>query len=167
MKKNSIDISANAFTLVELLVVIAIIAILVGIATFGSKGSFESARDAKRRSDIKQYQVALEVFANSNNGLYPSKTSNTHASDYGASSSLCSALGLSNCPEDPEYVRGNTTMSPYLYRSDGTDGQNNATMYVLWAKLENGGSNPYWVVCSNGKSGASSGSSWSLPTCPL
>ena len=63
--------SAAGFTLIELLVVIAIIGILAStvLASLGSARS--SARDARRISDIKQLQTAMELFRNANGGLYP------------------------------------------------------------------------------------------------
>ena len=118
------------FTLIELLVVIAIIGILASLALVSYTRSQKQARDTRRKSDLKQYQVALENYANQNNGIYPS-ISGTGVSN------LCTALGLSNCPDDSTY--------PYRYSSDRTE-------YVLWAQIEAGSSN-YWVVCSNGKSG--------------
>jgi len=60
----------KGFTLIELLVVIAIIAILSTVVMAGLNSARSKARDAKRLSDIKQIQAALELCFD--NGLgYP------------------------------------------------------------------------------------------------
>ncbi|MCK9352501.1 MAG: type II secretion system protein [Candidatus Paceibacterota bacterium] len=60
----------KGFTLIELLVVIAIIAILSTVVMAGLNSARLKGRDAKRLSDIKQVQAALELFYDSNGG-YP------------------------------------------------------------------------------------------------
>lgn len=60
----------KGFTLVELLVVVAIIGLLSTLAVVALGSARGKARDAKRLSDIKQVQTALELFYNDNNG-YP------------------------------------------------------------------------------------------------
>ena len=60
----------KGFTLVELLVVIAIIGLLSTLAVVSLGSAREKARDARRISDIKQIQTALELhFADQ--GSYP------------------------------------------------------------------------------------------------
>ncbi len=125
--------SSKAFTLIELLVVISIIAILASLALVSFTRSQKQARDVKRKSDLKQYQAALENYANGNAGLYPKVS-------FGR---LCDSLGLLNCPNDPDTTKSYS----YTYSADGTS-------YILAASLEAYASNkPYWVVCSNGNSG--------------
>lgn len=150
----------SAFTLIELLVVISIIGVLAALSTVSFTSTQKQARDTKRESDIKQYQNALENYANSNNGLYP-----RYSTSIGIST-LCSSLGISSCSEDPK--NGTDSTFSYHYQSDGSnnDGTANATKYVLWAKLENAAST-YWVVCSTGVSGKiSSSTSFSGGECP-
>ncbi len=60
----------KAFTLIELLVVIAIIGILATLAVVALQQARQNARDAKRVSDMKQLQTAMELFFNEN-GRYP------------------------------------------------------------------------------------------------
>lgn len=60
----------KGFTLLELLVVIAIIAILASVGLGSYTRSQRKARDARRRSDLKQIQNALEQYY-SINGSYP------------------------------------------------------------------------------------------------
>jgi prepilin-type N-terminal cleavage/methylation domain-containing protein len=159
MKKRLI----KAFTLIELLVVISIIGLLSALAIVSFAGTQKSARDTTRKSDLRQYQNALEIFANKNNGLYPAESG---ANGVAASSTLCSDLSETTCPEDPK--NADDSSYEYLYMSDGTTGSVDATKYVLWDKLENVSSTTYWVVCSNGKVGEKAGSlSISAGSCPL
>lgn len=60
----------KGFTLIELLVVIAIIGILSSVVLASLNTARVKARDARRISDIKQIQLALELYYDSNNN-YP------------------------------------------------------------------------------------------------
>ena len=64
----------KAFTLIELVIVISIISLLaiMGISSYGSIQ--QNARNAKRKSDLKEIQKALESFK-ARNGFYPVTTS--------------------------------------------------------------------------------------------
>ena len=66
--------SSKGFTLIELLVVIAIIGILSSVVLASLNSARQKARDARRISDIKQIQLALELYADSNGGAYPTAT---------------------------------------------------------------------------------------------
>jgi prepilin-type N-terminal cleavage/methylation domain-containing protein len=68
MKRN------KGFTLIELLVVIAIIGLLSTLAVVALNNARAKSRDAKRVSDIKQIQTALELYYQDANG-YPSLAS--------------------------------------------------------------------------------------------
>ena len=60
----------SGFTLIELLVVIAIIGLLSTLAVVALNSARQRSRDAKRVSDIRQIQTALELgFSETNN--YP------------------------------------------------------------------------------------------------
>lgn len=151
----------GGFTMIELLVVISIIGILAAVSLVSFTGAQKQARDAARKSDIKQYRDSLELFANKNSGLFLSRTT---ASGERASTTLCSDLGLTNCPEDARYKDDPSQV--YLYQTDGTGaGDIGATSYVLWAKLE--GKSEYFVTCSNGKTGNLATVSVSGGICPL
>ena len=60
----------KGFTLIELLVVIAIIGLLSTLAVVALNNARQKSRDARRVSDIKQIQTALELSYNDNNA-YP------------------------------------------------------------------------------------------------
>lgn len=62
--------SSKGFTLIELLVVIAIIGVLASIVLASLNTARRKGRDAKRVSDIKQIQTALELYFDSY-GEYP------------------------------------------------------------------------------------------------
>ena len=66
MKKST----SAGFTLIEILVVVAIISILSSIVIIGLGSAQISARDARRRVDMRQIQTAVELFG-SINGTYP------------------------------------------------------------------------------------------------
>ncbi|MBX4205782.1 type II secretion system GspH family protein [Candidatus Microgenomates bacterium] len=153
----------RGFTLIEILVVIAIIGILSTLAIISYTGVQKSARDTQRKSDLKQYQNALEVFSNKNGGFYPSETT---AGGVSVSSTVCGDMDLSNCPSDPRNVEDSTF--DYKYQSNGSNSGVDATNYVFWSKLEN--TTDYWVVCSDGKVGTKSQSGWANPSdgsCPI
>ncbi len=61
----------KGFTLIELLVVIAIIGLLSTLSVVALNNARQKSRDAKRVSDIKQVQTALELYFVDQNG-YPS-----------------------------------------------------------------------------------------------
>ena len=65
MKQNK-----KGFTLIELLVVIAIIGLLSTLAVIALNNARQKSRDARRVSDVKQIQSALELYYNDVNG-YP------------------------------------------------------------------------------------------------
>lgn len=136
------------FTLIELIIVMSLIGALAAIALVNFQGAQRDARDAQRRSDLKQYQISLESYANSNNGFYPARPA---AAGVGASTTLCTDLGsnfMASCLEDPWQ---STDGRVYSYQSNGTDGNDDATRFVLWAQLEK--TTNTWVVCSNGQTG--------------
>ena len=58
------------FTLVELLVVIAIIGVLASVLLVNFNAARENARDQVRTTDLKQLQLAIELYK-AQNGRYP------------------------------------------------------------------------------------------------
>ena len=124
LRKNN----SRGFTLIELLVVIAIIGILSSVVLASLNVARAKARDAFRKSAMKQLQVALELYFDSNNS-YPSTsgawwglsvnggrrtTSGANAYIPGLTPTYISVL-----PADPiGYISG---WSGFLYRSNGTN----------------------------------------------
>ncbi len=144
----------RGFTLIELLIVVAIIAAMATFAIVRFTGGQSSARDTRRQSDIHQYQNAVEIYANANNGSYPIHTTVVNPN------TLCGAgnpLGNIPCTSDP------TGVNPYRYVTNAS-----GTAYVLWSTLEKPNPAQVFYVCSNGFSGKrdASGFSPSNGVCP-
>lgn len=122
---------SNAFTLVELLVVIAIIGILSSVVLASLGTARAKARDSKRVSDIKQLQLALELFADNCYGQYPNRNVTSGALSASSDNTVCNSINLgtfqSTIPVDPvgsaNYV--------YAYPSSG-----GAYAYHLGTALE-------------------------------
>jgi len=126
MKKQS-----KGFTLIELLVVISIIGLLSSVVMASLNTARSKARDSKRIQDMRQIQLALELYK-SNTGSYPSSggtrenscwavTSVSHPATYtsvpgggwsSALSSLVSSNLISALPNDPKNT-GTVATYPY------------------------------------------------------
>lgn len=129
----------KGFTLLELLIVIGVIASLAGIVLFTFPAGKKRARDSQRKSDVKQYQTALEAYANKNDDIYFDTSGNKDIKDY------CGTLGLSGaaCVDDPQGTNS------YQINSGNIE-------YTIWARLEMPNSSSqtlYFVSCSAGVSG--------------
>lgn len=110
----------RGFTLIELLVVIAIIGILASFLLVNFVGVRARARDAQRKSDLKQIQAALE-FYRSDNGSYPDSASG----------------GLNLLTGSPKYLNA-VPSDPTTAASENYNYQRTATgRYCLQACLEN------------------------------
>ncbi|MFH1890922.1 MAG: prepilin-type N-terminal cleavage/methylation domain-containing protein [Candidatus Kuenenbacteria bacterium] len=82
----------KGFTLIELLVVIAIIGLLATLSVVALNNARLKSRDAKRVSDIKQMQTALELYFVDNNA-YPSRAASALILGKTGASSLSNAVG--------------------------------------------------------------------------
>jgi type II secretion system protein G len=120
----------KGFTLIELLVVIAIIGLLATLTVASLNSARSKSRDARRLSDIKQIQTALELYLN-DQGSYPTAIAVAHVGDCmdsgGIKASGCSEpIYLRSFPGDP------STNNPYLYALGAT-----SDTYTLQYELEN------------------------------
>ncbi|TSD02674.1 MAG: N-terminal methylation motif domain-containing protein [Parcubacteria group bacterium Athens0714_16] len=111
MKKN------KGFTLIELLVVIAIIGILSSVVLASLNSARQKSRDARRIADIKQVQLALELYFDSN-ANYPT-----------ALAPLAPSF-IPTLPKDPQ------TDTVYTYTALGSG--TTCSSYHLMATLEDG-----------------------------
>lgn len=117
--------SARGFTLIELLVVIAIIGMLSSVVLASLNSARAKSRDARRLADMKQIQIALELYYDTNGG-YP---------NYWPWRSQCVGWGthtpanvipgltptyLPSMPSDPGMIVA-SNVNCYIYISNGTD----------------------------------------------
>ncbi len=116
MKKGT----SRGFTLIELLVVIAIIGILSSVVLASLNSARKKGRDARRVSDVKQLQLALELYYDINQSYPASLTA------------LTTAGAISVLPVDP------INDSTYAYSYDELGASNAACT-----------ANPPTVKCSN------------------
>ncbi|MDO8555019.1 MAG: type II secretion system protein [bacterium] len=83
----------NGFTLIELLVVIAIIGLLSSIVFASLNSARKKARDARRIADLRQIQLALNMFYDEY-GFYPAERNQASCGGWGnRSSSAATACG--------------------------------------------------------------------------
>ena len=100
--------SKKGFTLIELLVVIAIIGLLATLSVIALNTARVKARDARRVSDIKQIQTALEMaFDASVDSKYPTPVNNK----------VPTSTYISSVPTNPKPVDTGCTTGPddYFY----------------------------------------------------
>lgn len=118
--------SKRGFTLIELLIVVAIIGVLATLLMANFVGVRQRARDAQRKSDLRQIQSALEIYR-SDLGSYPISIPSCGSSLTGGSPLN---TYMQKIPCDPSgttyYNSGN-----YFYSSTG------GTTYTLGSCLEN------------------------------
>lgn len=108
----------KGFTLIELLVVIAILGVLTTLLVSNMAGVRERARDAQRKSDLKEIQNALQMYkSDQTSPAYPANLS----------SLATNSKYMSKVPTDP------STNENYYYKIKSTDSLD----YRLKACLEN------------------------------
>lgn len=122
---------AEGFTLIELLVVIAIIGVLASIVLASLNTARRKSRDARRITDIKQIQLALELFFDAQAVVhYPDATVTCDATNaYGLQ--VLAPTYIPQVSRDP-----NQTGADLCYRYATPTAAGNSTTYHLGAKLE-------------------------------
>ncbi len=98
--KNKKITQPKGFTLIELLVVISIIGLLSTLAVVALNDARTKSRDAKRVSDIKQIQTALELYYADNN-KYPVHTTAVTLGTTAANALCGTGVFTSSCSGTP------------------------------------------------------------------
>jgi len=118
----------KGFTLIELLVVVAIMGMLAALAVVALNNARQRARDARRVSDIKQIQTALELYF-LDNAAYPTGTADYISSDClsatsGFAATCSGTVYMSVVPDNPDPYDDHADCTPaysdYLYTRDDT-----------------------------------------------
>lgn len=128
------SVSLMGFTLIELLVVIAIIGILSTIVLASLNKARSRALDARRITNIKQLQLALELYYDSSagNGQYPlASTDCSAATQYGLQ--VLAPNYIPQVPRDP--LSTGADNGCYAYATPG--GAALRSSYHLGASLQN------------------------------
>jgi general secretion pathway protein G len=135
----------SGFTLIELLIVIAIIGVLATLLMANFVGVRQRARDAQRKSDLRQIQSALEIYR-SDNGSYPLSAPGqgnfptacgTGVSFTAVSSGGTTTTYMGVVPCDPSGTGAGVWNNGSYYYTQLSNGAN----YTLGACLENGADN--------------------------
>ncbi|OGZ00567.1 MAG: hypothetical protein A2946_02350 [Candidatus Liptonbacteria bacterium RIFCSPLOWO2_01_FULL_53_13] len=115
--------SQKGFTLIEMLIVIAIVGILSSLVLVGLGPVQRQGRDARRISDLRQVQTALELYY-AKNGNYPRVTTWQSLKDE-LTRTEGGGIGVKKIPDDP------TSGRFYKYGVSADGGS-----YTLGAELE-------------------------------
>lgn len=127
----------SGFTLIELLVVIAIIGILSTLSVVALQSARGKARDAKRITDIRQIQTALELYFN-DQSEYPASVT--------AGSSIASGSNtyMYTVPDGPTPADGDCATSSYVY----TQVNSGADYYIEFCLGGNVADMPAGIKCA-------------------
>lgn len=123
----------KGFTLIELLVVIAIIGVLASIVLASLNNARRKSRDARRITDIKQVQLALELYFDGEGNAYPTASATCDASTQYGLQVLKTEGYIPQVPRDPL-----SSGSNYCYNY-ATPASGAITSYHLGSALEDTG----------------------------
>jgi type II secretion system protein G len=119
---NKLSVNKSGFTLIELLVVIAMIGILASLLMVNYIGIRARAKDAQRKSDLRQIQSALELYR-SDSGGYPASLPSC-----GSTLSYSGVTYMRQIPCDP------INAAPFTYSYQNAYG---GSSYTLGGCIEN------------------------------
>lgn len=143
---NKLRKATKGFTLIELLVVIAIIGLLASIVLVSLTTAREKARDSRRLGDLRQVQLALELFFDDDNSYSQQALAlRGTVDDYttGLTADLVPTY-MGSVPVDPL----NNTPNEYRYAAGTSTGAActgtlTCTKYLLGATLEDASHQAY------------------------
>lgn len=122
----------RGFTLIELLVVVAVIGLLSAIILASFQTAREKSRDARRMSDMRNYQNALGMYSSGQSGIYPiAATPITITGSDALSTALETSGFLSEAPVDP-------LPTTYTYSYSATTGVEYVLSFCLETDQYNG-----------------------------
>lgn len=134
------QLKTKGFTLVELLVVIAIIGLLSTLAVVALGSARSKARDARRISDIKQIQTALELYQ-ADQGTYPVENPTAITLGTAATTDVLTENGFENASSPtgsvvymgqvPSNFASPASIADYTYVTDA-----GGTTYTITFELE-------------------------------
>lgn len=139
------------FTLIELLVVVGIIGLISTLAFVNLSSSGAKGRDAKRKSDIKNLQTALELYYDDHQ-QYPAAPTNTRVSSMISGETDIQPY-ISPIPADPV----NIGSAGYRYNISNVNGRQSYTMLI---RMENDTTTWCNVSIPPGNTG------WQIPAYP-
>ncbi len=135
-KVNDAERRVLGFTLIELLVVIAIIGLLSTLSIVALNTARAKARDTRRQTDVREIQVALEMYYSDLNQYPPSGTlaASTSLSSGGFLNIASGTVYMGNVPTNPTPVNdGLCSGTPaYTYTQQGS-GNSYSLSYCLAA----------------------------------
>lgn len=131
----------RGFTLIELLVVISIIGLLSSVVLASLNSARKKARDARRIADVKQIQLALELFYDKN-GRY------IRSGECGASTPNGSWSNSVQCLSGGRWLRDSSLNLAEFLPSDPIDpvNQNNWTRGAYYYFSQNYGDDSQWYM---------------------
>jgi general secretion pathway protein G len=133
-------LAQKGFTLIEMLVVISIIGILATLVAANLNSARSRARDAERKSDLKNIQTALRIYYNDKSSYPASDGANqikgcdpgTNSCTWGGEWKIGTTVYMQKLPSDPLSPSQN-----YRYLMGSAADSGDTDSYILEACLEN------------------------------